>query len=129
MAQHFTVMSPTQATSPTEVTVMGFKEMNCTLQKMKHFNSDYYDVFLLCLFLDMYYFVFAPTLCYQLNFPRSPRIRKSFLLRRLFEMVRGNNAHTQRPTHTRFISCFNHYLPFFEDFLHAATGGINTAGM
>uniref|UniRef100_A0A3Q3XE00 O-acyltransferase n=1 Tax=Mola mola TaxID=94237 RepID=A0A3Q3XE00_MOLML len=35
----------------------------------------------------MYYFVFAPTLCYQLNFPRSPRIRKSFLMRRLFEML------------------------------------------
>uniref|UniRef100_A0A4W5QN14 O-acyltransferase n=1 Tax=Hucho hucho TaxID=62062 RepID=A0A4W5QN14_9TELE len=39
---------------------------------------------------DIYYFVFAPTLCYELNFPRSPRIRKSFLLRRLFEMVRGD---------------------------------------
>uniref|UniRef100_A0A8C7XM53 O-acyltransferase n=1 Tax=Oryzias sinensis TaxID=183150 RepID=A0A8C7XM53_9TELE len=37
---------------------------------------------------DMYYFVFAPTLCYELNFPRSPEIRMSFLLRRLFEMVR-----------------------------------------
>uniref|UniRef100_A0A674E0U4 O-acyltransferase n=1 Tax=Salmo trutta TaxID=8032 RepID=A0A674E0U4_SALTR len=37
--------------------------------------------------LDIYYFVFAPTLCYELNFPRSPRIRKSFLLRRLFEML------------------------------------------
>ncbi|XP_022055441.1 diacylglycerol O-acyltransferase 1a [Acanthochromis polyacanthus] len=36
---------------------------------------------------DMYYFVFAPTLCYQLNFPRSPRIRKRFLMRRLFEMI------------------------------------------
>uniref|UniRef100_A0A674E0F8 O-acyltransferase n=1 Tax=Salmo trutta TaxID=8032 RepID=A0A674E0F8_SALTR len=36
---------------------------------------------------DIYYFVFAPTLCYELNFPRSPRIRKSFLLRRLFEML------------------------------------------
>ncbi|CAB1320490.1 unnamed protein product, partial [Coregonus sp. 'balchen'] len=35
---------------------------------------------------NIYYFVFAPTLCYELNFPRSPRIRKSFLLRRLFEM-------------------------------------------
>uniref|UniRef100_A0A3B5AHT1 O-acyltransferase n=1 Tax=Stegastes partitus TaxID=144197 RepID=A0A3B5AHT1_9TELE len=35
----------------------------------------------------MYYFVFAPTLCYQLNFPRSPRIRKRFLMRRLFEML------------------------------------------
>uniref|UniRef100_A0A669ERW1 O-acyltransferase n=1 Tax=Oreochromis niloticus TaxID=8128 RepID=A0A669ERW1_ORENI len=40
---------------------------------------------------DMYYFIFAPTLCYQLNFPRSPRIRKRFLIRRLFEMVRGND--------------------------------------
>ncbi|XP_030644888.1 diacylglycerol O-acyltransferase 1a [Chanos chanos] len=36
---------------------------------------------------DMYYFVCAPTLCYELNFPRSPRIRKRFLLRRLFEML------------------------------------------
>ncbi|XP_076866050.1 diacylglycerol O-acyltransferase 1a [Brachyhypopomus gauderio] len=36
---------------------------------------------------DIYYFVFAPTLCYELNFPRSPRIRKRFLLRRLFEML------------------------------------------
>uniref|UniRef100_A0A3B5KLE2 O-acyltransferase n=1 Tax=Takifugu rubripes TaxID=31033 RepID=A0A3B5KLE2_TAKRU len=35
----------------------------------------------------VYYFIFAPTLCYQLNFPRSPRIRKRFLLRRLFEML------------------------------------------
>ncbi|KAL0961927.1 hypothetical protein UPYG_G00333470 [Umbra pygmaea] len=36
---------------------------------------------------DIFYFVLAPTLCYELNFPRSPRIRKSFLLRRLFEML------------------------------------------
>ncbi|XP_034030804.1 diacylglycerol O-acyltransferase 1-like [Thalassophryne amazonica] len=36
---------------------------------------------------DMYYFVFAPTLCYELNFPRSARIRMSFLLKRLFEML------------------------------------------
>ena len=36
----------------------------------------------------MYYFLFAPTLCYELNFPRSARIRKRFLLRRLLEMVR-----------------------------------------
>lgn len=37
---------------------------------------------------DLYYFLFAPTLCYELNFPRSPRIRKRFLLRRILEMVR-----------------------------------------
>nr|BBB38499.1 diacylglycerol O-acyltransferase 1 [Gymnogobius isaza] len=36
---------------------------------------------------DMYYYVFAPTLCYELNFPRSPKIRKSFLARRLVEML------------------------------------------
>uniref|UniRef100_A0A8C1XS50 O-acyltransferase n=1 Tax=Cyprinus carpio TaxID=7962 RepID=A0A8C1XS50_CYPCA len=37
---------------------------------------------------DIYYFIFVPTLCYELNFPRSPRIRKRFLLRRLLEMVK-----------------------------------------
>uniref|UniRef100_A0A663E066 O-acyltransferase n=1 Tax=Aquila chrysaetos chrysaetos TaxID=223781 RepID=A0A663E066_AQUCH len=37
---------------------------------------------------NLYYFLFAPTLCYELNFPRSPRVRKRFLLRRLFEMRR-----------------------------------------
>ncbi|XP_061572746.1 diacylglycerol O-acyltransferase 1b isoform X2 [Cololabis saira] len=36
---------------------------------------------------DMYYFAFAPTLCYELNFPRSAEIRMSFLLRRLVEML------------------------------------------
>ncbi|XP_003463783.2 diacylglycerol O-acyltransferase 1 isoform X2 [Cavia porcellus] len=36
---------------------------------------------------DLYYFIFAPTLCYELNFPRSPRIRKRFLLRRLLEIL------------------------------------------
>lgn len=34
---------------------------------------------------DLYYFIFAPTLCYELNYPRSKRIRKRFLLRRLAE--------------------------------------------
>ncbi|XP_035826558.1 diacylglycerol O-acyltransferase 1 isoform X2 [Aplysia californica] len=36
---------------------------------------------------DMVYFLFAPTLCYELNFPRSARIRKRFLARRLLEML------------------------------------------
>uniref|UniRef100_A0A3P8WCC5 O-acyltransferase n=1 Tax=Cynoglossus semilaevis TaxID=244447 RepID=A0A3P8WCC5_CYNSE len=35
----------------------------------------------------MYYFIFVPTLCYQLNFPRSSRVRKRFLIRRLLEML------------------------------------------
>ncbi|XP_002736160.1 diacylglycerol O-acyltransferase 1-like [Saccoglossus kowalevskii] len=36
---------------------------------------------------DLYYFLLAPTLCYELNFPRSERIRKRFLIRRIVEMV------------------------------------------
>ncbi|XP_067934276.1 diacylglycerol O-acyltransferase 1-like isoform X1 [Watersipora subatra] len=36
---------------------------------------------------DFYYFMIAPTLCYELNFPRSARIRKRFLIKRLLEMV------------------------------------------
>jgi len=36
---------------------------------------------------DMYYFIAVPTLCYEINFPRSKRIRKRFLIRRLIEMV------------------------------------------
>ncbi|XP_078068141.1 diacylglycerol O-acyltransferase 1-like [Mustelus asterias] len=36
---------------------------------------------------DLYYFLFAPTLCYQMNFPRSAKIRIRFLLRRLLGMI------------------------------------------
>ncbi|CAH1779899.1 unnamed protein product, partial [Owenia fusiformis] len=36
---------------------------------------------------DLYYFMLAPTLCYELNFPRSARIRKRFLLKRIAEMI------------------------------------------
>lgn len=36
---------------------------------------------------NLYYFLFAPTLCYELNFPRSPRIRKIFLCRRFGEIL------------------------------------------
>ncbi|XP_022097517.1 diacylglycerol O-acyltransferase 1-like [Acanthaster planci] len=38
-------------------------------------------------FKDLYYFALAPTLCYELNFPRSPRIRKRFLARRIIELL------------------------------------------
>ena len=37
--------------------------------------------------IDIYYFMFAPTLCYQLNFPRTPRIRKRFLIKTLIQYV------------------------------------------
>lgn len=36
---------------------------------------------------NIYYFVVVPTLCYELNFPTSQRIRKRFLLRRFIEMT------------------------------------------
>ncbi|XP_046361762.1 diacylglycerol O-acyltransferase 1-like isoform X1 [Haliotis rufescens] len=36
---------------------------------------------------DMYYFMCAPTLCYELNFPRSARIRKRFLMKRIIEIL------------------------------------------
>ncbi|XP_022254942.1 diacylglycerol O-acyltransferase 1-like [Limulus polyphemus] len=36
---------------------------------------------------DIYYFMCAPTLCYELNFPRSAGIRKRFLLKRIVEMI------------------------------------------
>lgn len=38
---------------------------------------------------DIFYFILAPTLCYELNFPKTNRIRKRFLLKRIFEVVLG----------------------------------------
>ncbi|KAL4708093.1 hypothetical protein ACJJTC_009872 [Scirpophaga incertulas] len=40
---------------------------------------------------DLFYFLFAPTLCYELNFPRTTRIRKRFLVKRLLEVIFGWN--------------------------------------
>lgn len=40
---------------------------------------------------DLVYFLLAPTLCYELNFPRTTRIRKRFLIKRLLEVVIGVN--------------------------------------
>jgi len=37
-------------------------------------------------FTNMYYFIFAPTLIYQLNYPRSPRIRPLWLAKRCLEL-------------------------------------------
>ncbi|CAF0988267.1 unnamed protein product [Rotaria sordida] len=36
---------------------------------------------------NLYYFMFAPTLCYELNFTHSLRIRKGFILRRCMEIL------------------------------------------
>lgn len=40
---------------------------------------------------DLFYFLMAPTLCYELNFPRTTRIRKRFLIKRILEVVVGVN--------------------------------------
>lgn len=40
---------------------------------------------------DLFYFLLAPTLCYELNFPRTSRIRKRFLIKRILEVVVGIN--------------------------------------
>ena len=40
---------------------------------------------------DLFYFLLAPTLCYELNFPRTNRIRKRFLIKRILEVVVGIN--------------------------------------
>ncbi|XP_035916693.1 diacylglycerol O-acyltransferase 1 isoform X1 [Anopheles stephensi] len=39
--------------------------------------------------LDLLYFLLAPTLCYELNFPKTNRIRKRFLIKRMLEVVIG----------------------------------------
>lgn len=38
---------------------------------------------------DIAYYIFAPTLCYELNFPRTSRIRKRFLIKRIIEVLVG----------------------------------------
>lgn len=38
-------------------------------------------------FSDLYYFLLAPTLCYQRDFPCTPKVRINKLLHRLLEMV------------------------------------------
>lgn len=36
---------------------------------------------------NLYYFMMAPTLCYELNFPRTPAIRKTFVIKRIIELI------------------------------------------
>lgn len=38
---------------------------------------------------DLYYFMMVPSLCYELNFPRTARIRKHFLIKRIIELLIG----------------------------------------
>lgn len=38
---------------------------------------------------DIMYFMLIPSLCYELNFPRTNRIRKRFLIKRIMELIIG----------------------------------------
>ena len=61
---------------------------------------------------DIYYFWMAPTLCYELNFPRSGRIRKMFLLRRALEVVVGINIALALGQQWIIPSVVNSLIPF-----------------
>uniref|UniRef100_A0A7E4W3L3 O-acyltransferase n=1 Tax=Panagrellus redivivus TaxID=6233 RepID=A0A7E4W3L3_PANRE len=38
-------------------------------------------------FFEFYYFMLAPTLCYELRFPRTPKRRKTFIVKRVVELA------------------------------------------
>uniref|UniRef100_G3NJ21 O-acyltransferase n=1 Tax=Gasterosteus aculeatus aculeatus TaxID=481459 RepID=G3NJ21_GASAC len=72
---------------------------------------------------DMYYFVFAPTLCYQLNFPRSPRIRiRILILIRSFSFLRIVTVTLFLTTPVFLSQVPNHliWLIFFYWFFHSS---------
>jgi len=50
-------------------------------------NSAFKVKYYMCVFLGFLYFMAAPTLCYELAYPRSSRIRKHFLVKRVVEVV------------------------------------------
>ena len=66
---------------------------------------------------DIYYFWFAPTLCYELNFPRSGRIRKMFLMRRALEVVVGTNITLALVQQWIIPSVVNSLIPFSVRFI------------
>lgn len=63
-------------------------------------------------FGDLIYFLSAPTLCYELNFPRTTRIRKRFLLKRLLEVIIGANVILSLFQQWMIPSVQNSLIPF-----------------
>eukprot|EP00096_Caligus_rogercresseyi_P015299 TRINITY_DN7753_c0_g1_i1.p1 TRINITY_DN7753_c0_g1~~TRINITY_DN7753_c0_g1_i1.p1 ORF type:complete len:529 (+),score=97.97 TRINITY_DN7753_c0_g1_i1:143-1729(+) len=63
---------------------------------------------------DLTYFWYAPTLCYELNFPRMDRIRKVFLFRRFLEVVVLVNFTLALIQQWIIPSVINSMLPFNE---------------
>jgi len=70
---------------------------------------------------DIYYFWAAPTLCYELNFPRAARIRKLFLIRRALEVIIGFNVSIAVIQQYIIPSVVNSLLPFASMDLTLAT--------
>uniref|UniRef100_A0A3Q3JNK6 O-acyltransferase n=1 Tax=Monopterus albus TaxID=43700 RepID=A0A3Q3JNK6_MONAL len=72
----------------------------------------------------MYYFVFAPTLCYELNFPRSPKIHLTLFLNflSLFEWMIPIIQSSMKPLEVRKMYVPNHllWLMFFYWFFHSS---------
>ena len=66
---------------------------------------------------DIYFFWLAPTLCYELNFPRSGRIRKMFLLRRALEVIVGTNITLALVQQWIIPSVVNSLIPFSVRFI------------
>jgi hypothetical protein len=61
---------------------------------------------------DLLYFLCAPTLCYELNFPKTNRIRKRFLIKRILEVVVGVNIAMALFQQWMIPSVQNSLIPF-----------------
>ncbi len=55
-------------------------------QTLETLQQNNFDLRRVVTFQHFLYFLFAPTLCFQLSYPRSPRIRPWFLLRRVLQL-------------------------------------------
>ncbi|XP_059089214.1 diacylglycerol O-acyltransferase 1-like isoform X2 [Tigriopus californicus] len=62
--------------------------------------------------MDIYYFWLAPTLCYELNFPKMQRVRKLFLMRRVLEVIAGTNIALALIQQWIIPSVVNSLIPF-----------------
>lgn len=70
---------------------------------------------------DLFYFLFSPTLCYELNFPRTTRIRKRFLIKSLLEVIFGINLMMALFQQWMIPSITNSLIPFSQmDFVRIA---------
>uniref|UniRef100_A0A914KPZ1 O-acyltransferase n=1 Tax=Meloidogyne incognita TaxID=6306 RepID=A0A914KPZ1_MELIC len=62
-----------------EETKKPVKDVNSTIAQLQYPNN--------LTLSNLYYYMMAPTLCYELNFPRTPAIRKTFIIKRITELI------------------------------------------